>query len=173
MKPILMLHEVSDWMFELPLHEYTLTFDDGLFTQYIHLEKIKQIPTEKIFFISTNIVADSETLQTSAFIKCYDAHAKYESTGDVENYMNWDQIREIHDTPECTIGGHSHNHKICNQFNMFTDTNLMVETFKERNISVNSFCFPYNIHDNAYMELLKLKGFTEFYGEGRVDVYDL
>ena len=34
MKPVLMLHEFKEEFLDLPLENYILTFDDGLYTQY-------------------------------------------------------------------------------------------------------------------------------------------
>ena len=75
-KPILMIHEFSDFMMDLPLEDYVLTFDDGLYTQYTHFEKIRQIDTDKIFFISTGIVAPECTSQSDEFIECAEAHGE-------------------------------------------------------------------------------------------------
>jgi hypothetical protein len=69
MKPILMIHEIRDWMFDLPLHNYVLTFDDGLYSQYYFLDKFKTIDTEKIFFISTGILCDENEIQSTTFPK--------------------------------------------------------------------------------------------------------
>ena len=59
-KPVLMIHEFSEFMLSLPLEDYILTFDDGLYTQYIHFDKIRELNTDKIFFISTGIVAHED-----------------------------------------------------------------------------------------------------------------
>ena len=56
MKPILIIHEFEERFFDLPLDQYILTFDDGLYTQYVFLEELKKIKTKKYFFISSGIV---------------------------------------------------------------------------------------------------------------------
>ena len=94
-KHVLMIHEVGEWLFDLPLQSYTLTFDDGLYTQYHYLKRLIKIDTDKIFFISTNIVADATTTQSSEYITCDKAHEKYRLADDRSNYMNWKQIKEI------------------------------------------------------------------------------
>ena len=173
-KPVLMIHEVSDFMFSLPLENYTLTFDDGLYTQYLHFDKIKKLNTDKIFFISTGIVADDDTKQSEEFIECAEAHGKLLQTGDLKHYMNWKQIHEIAGDPQCEIGGHSHMHVKQSIFNMVNDTNLMMDEFKKQfNTPPTKFCFPYNKSTPVYRALLSHYGFTDFYGSERVDIYEL
>lgn len=173
MKPVLMIHEVDEWMFTLPLHEYTLTFDDGLYTQYVHFDKIEEIDTDKIFFISTGIVAHPETEQSDEFIQCHAAHGKLFDTGELSHYMNWSQINEIAKAPRCEIGAHSHMHVRHSGFNTVHDTKLMMKHFKDNNLEPTSFCFPYNDENEVYRCLLKQRGFTTFYGADRIDIYDL
>tara|TARA_B100002019_G_scaffold282217_1_gene287208 strand:- start:2051 stop:2572 length:522 start_codon:yes stop_codon:yes gene_type:complete len=173
MKPVLMIHEVSDWMFTLPLHDYILTFDDGLYTQYLHFDKIKNIDTDKIFFISTGIVALPETKQSDVFIHCHEAHDKLFESGDLSHYMNWSQIQDIGNQPKCEIGAHSHMHIRHTGFNTVEDTKLMMKCFKDNNIKPTSFCYPYNDENPIYKSLLKQYGFNKFYGTDRIDIYDL
>lgn len=173
MKPVLTIHEVDEWMLGLPLHEYTLTFDDGLFTQYMYFDELKKIDTHKIFFISTGIVAEETTEQSSEFITCEDAHQKLLMTSNLEHYMNWSQIHEIHEHPQCEIGGHSHMHIKHTGFNSVNDTRLMMNTFHEQGINPESFCFPYNDMNPVYKCVLEQSGFKKFYGDERLDIYDL
>lgn len=173
MKPILMIHEVAEWMFDLPLHEYILTFDDGLYTQYLHFDKIKHIDTDKIFFISTGIVATEQTKQSNVFIQCHAAHGKLFDNNDLSYYMNWSQIQEISRDPQCEIGAHSHMHVRHTGFNTIHDTRLMNETFKQQNLNPTCFCFPYNADNEVYKCILKRHGYKKFYGAGRIDIYDL
>lgn len=173
MKPVLMIHEVAEWMFDLPLHEYILTFDDGLYTQYTHFDKIRAIDTDKIFFINTGIVATEQTKQSDVYIQCQVAHDKLFNTGDRAHYMNWSQIVEISNEPQCEVGGHSHMHIRYTGYNTIHDTKTMMKHFKQNNLTPTSFCFPYNDDNEVYRCLLKQYGFTNFYGRDRVDIYDL
>lgn len=173
MKPVLMIHEVAEWMFGLPLHEYTLTFDDGLYTQYVHFDKIKNIDTDKIFFINTGIVASEQTYQSDRFIQCHVAHSKLLENGDLSHYMNWSQIHEINNTDRCEIGGHSHLHRRPDIRNIINDTKLMTQEFNVNNIKVSAFCFPYNDEHEVYRRLLQRNGFNRFYGKARIDIYDI
>ena len=172
-KPVLMIHEFAEWMFDLPLHEYTLTFDDGLYTQYVHFDKIKNIDTNKIFFISTGIVATEQTEQSDEFIQCHAAHGKLFENSDLSHYMNWSQIQEIAEEPRCEIGAHSHMHVKHTGFNTIHDTRLMMKHFEDNNLKPTSFCFPYNDENEVYRHHLKSYGFPKFYGRGRIDIYDL
>lgn len=173
MKPILMIHEVTDWMFDLPLHEYTLTFDDGLYTQFKYFEDIRKIETEKIFFVSTGIVANEDTEQSDVYIDCESAHDLFFSTGDLSHYMNWSQIHRINKEPQCIIGGHGHSHVKLDNSNIVSEIKLMNQVFIKQNLNVNHFCFPYNSESEIHRCLLLQNGFTKFYGRSRIDICDI
>jgi hypothetical protein len=180
MKPILMIHEIRDWMFDLPLHNYVLTFDDGLYSQYYFLDKFKTIDTEKIFFISTGILCDENEIQSTTFPKCSEAHSEFFSTGNRKNYMKWSQAKEIYNTPKCFIGGHSHNHNryqnndIKNLFaELNADTEKMFEEFRKQDIVIFKFCYPYNEQYVLYESILKKYSISEFYGKERIAIESL
>jgi hypothetical protein len=173
MKQTLMIHEVSEWMFDLPLHEYILTFDDGLYTQYKYIDLIDRIETEKIFFISTNIVAGEGVEQIDSFISCSQAHEIYFNTGELKYYMNWSQIKDISRRYRCSIGGHSHYHTKRNIKTLANDTRLMCKAFKQQELYPDSFCFPYNDDCEVYKRILLNHGFKKFYGKDRIDINDL
>ena len=176
-KEVLEIHEVSEELFDLPLEEYILTFDDGLHTQYQYINELAKIDTRKIFFISTSIVCDGE--QSKDYIPCDAAHEYFFRTGNAKHYMTWDQIREISKLPNCEIGGHSHFHKDIGLFKSFTqklsfvkkDTELMRDRFiSELGYSPTPFCFPYNYTEYFYNCILQKNGFTNLYGSNRSGV---
>lgn len=179
-KPVLMIHEIRDWMFELPLEQYTLTFDDGLYSQYYYFERFKSIPTEKIYFISSDIICSGK--QSIDFPACRDAHKKAFS-GNKEDFMTIDQIKELMRDPLVSIGGHSHAHNRLSNYNKIvekiqhikTDTEAMIEWFKSNLDYVPTrFCFPYNDdYEGMYPALLKTFGFKEFYGHERTPIETL
>jgi hypothetical protein len=171
-KPVLMLHEVNERILTLPLERYILTFDDGLYTQYTHLDTLLKIDTLKLFFISTGIVATEFTKQDPSFITCKDAHKLFKETGDLSHYMNWEQIQHISKQSKCILGAHSHMHGL-DDSNIVCDTRLMMKTWEEKNLSVDTFCFPYNKSTPIYELLLRTRGFKSFYGDGRIDVDEL
>ena len=176
-KPVLMIHEVRESIFKLPLSDYTLTFDDGLYSQYHYFDRFREIPTEKIFFISSGIVCTG--VQSLEFPGCKIAHAKA-STTNFEDYMTIPQIKELMQDPLVTIGAHSHNHidlyglpKLFDRINHISkDSELMLQWFWE-NLGINptKFCFPYNEDLNGmYKAVLHKHGFTEYYGRERIAV---
>jgi len=177
MKPVLMIHEVREEFFNLPLENYILTFDDGLYSQYYYYPRFKEIPTEKIYFISSGIVC--EETQSTEFPACHIAHKKA-FAGNFEDYMTLDQIKELMKDPWVTIGAHSHTHKNLKEIGKIThramhvvdDTKLMMNWFKEKlNFSPTKFCFPYNDeNDGLYVPVLKAVGFTDFYGKERTAI---
>jgi hypothetical protein len=179
-KPVLMFHEIREWMFDLPLENYTLTFDDGLYSQFYYFERFKNIPTEKIYFISSNIVC--EEMQSTEFPCCQTAHKKA-FIGNKEDYMTLDQIKELMADPLVTIGGHSHSHTRFGHFDKLmerivyikNDTETMLKWFEDNlGFKPTAFCFPYNEDlDGIYREFLKKYGFINFYGRERIAVETL
>ena len=183
MKPVLMIHEVCDWMLKLPLQDYILTFDDGLFSQYWHFDHyIRNIPTQKIFFISSGIVCPEEHAQTSLFPSCVEAHHKA-FNGNFEDYMKVSQIRELMADPWVVIGGHSHNHQRLMTIKslpdrvaaMRRDTQDMVAWFNDvLRVQLTTFCYPYNDDiQKLYPAMLKQYGITDFYGKERIAIETL
>ena len=176
MKPILMIHEFKEEFLNLPLENYTLTFDDGLYTQYKFFNEIKKIKTNKFFFISSNIICPETVNQDNSFISCIDAHSK-SFKGDYTNYMKWSQIREIDSYDQCNIGCHSHFHSLktadCVECIML-DNRYMLNTFnKELNYIPKDFCFPYNHETSLYRQILEKKGFINFFGKERIDINEI
>jgi hypothetical protein len=180
MKPVLMIHEIKEFFFDLPLENYILTFDDGLFSQYHYYPRFKEIPTEKIYFISSGIICDCA--QSYEFPACHVAHEKA-FAGNKEDYMTLEQIKELMKDPLVTIGAHSHSHKCLKDFNkvthramyMIDDTKTMMNWFKENlKFKPTKFCFPYNDDVNElYMPILRMAGITDFYGKERIAIEDV
>jgi hypothetical protein len=179
-KPVLMIHEVREWMFDLPLEKYVLTFDDGLYSQYYYFDHFKKIPTEKIYFISSNIICTGQ--QSTEFPCCKVAHEKA-FAGNKEDYMTIDQIKELMEDPLVIIGGHSHDHNRVGKFekvmkklqHIKSDTELMIAWF-EKNLGFcpTHFCYPYNdSYSGLYPAVLKYYNFTHFYGHERTPVETL
>ena len=179
MKPVLMIHEVDDELFELPLEQYTLTFDDGLYTQYKYIDKLTEIPTEKIFYISSEIVCEDNNNQSEEYIGCREAHEKVVKYKNKENYMTWEQIKDIGSRSQCQIGAHSHYHQTFKYGTptvkyIIDDTRLMLETFNRMLGYVpKHYCFPYNYYTSVYKSFIEAKGFNTRLSIGRIDVVDL
>jgi len=179
-KPVLMIHEIRESIFDLPLEDYILTFDDGLYSQYHYYHRFRDIPTEKIYFISSNILCTGS--QSSGFPSCEEAHKKA-FNGNCEDYMTLEQVKELSKEPLVSIGAHGHNHIRASYYSKYTerirlladDTKSMVQWFESNlNIRPTKFCYPYNNDLNGmYSGILKLYGFNEFYGKERIDVCTL
>jgi hypothetical protein len=170
---VLMVHEIEDWMLELDLSFFdVITFDDGLFSQFKHHKHFLKFNKPLFFFISSDIVCEGE--QNEDLISCSGAHKKYFEKNLKENYMTWEQITIIYNTPNCFIGGHSHTHpnlrneSIKNQvITAKKEVELMLETFNSKNISISSFAYPYNDEIIGYKQ--NLESFITF-GDERIPI---
>lgn len=170
-----MIHEFCENFLDLPLEKYTLTFDDGLLTQYNFLHELKKIKTKKIFFISGQIICQEDIEQNKEFITCTEAHARA-FAGDYRNYMKWSQIKEINSLKNCEIGFHgfSHSREIYkNALALARDTRKMIRIFTEQNLTPTKFCFPFNYEIPLYRKILQKYNIEQFYGSERINVYDL
>jgi peptidoglycan/xylan/chitin deacetylase (PgdA/CDA1 family) len=176
MKPVLMIHEFNEKYFDLPLEQYILTFDDGLYSQYAFIDELQKINTQKIFFISSQIVCHEEVTQDDTCISCIDAHNAAFS-GSYMHYMKWSQIKYISSLENCIIGCHGHSHIyniVSDTRTMIRDTREMTKIFKTQFGRVpNHFCFPYNIESQIYRGILCSYGFKYFYGNERIDINKL
>ena len=180
MKPILMIHQIREEMFDLPLENYILTFDDGLYSHYYYYPKFAKIPTEKIYFISSGMISNGP--QSLSFPPSDKAQEKA-FAGNFEDFMNVWQLKELMKDPLVSIGAHGHSHKNLNDFaslfdkvnHIEKDTLEMLGWFKENlGFTPTKFCFPYNNDLNdLYPGLLKKRGFTNFYGKERIAIESL
>lgn len=178
---VLMIHEVKDWMLKLDLSEYDiLTFDDGLFSQYRHYKHFLKFGKPMYFFISTKIICNEPRQQPLCAISSADAHSEYFAYDTKRYFMTWDQIKEINNTTNCFIGGHSHTHPrlkddcIAIQYNRAMDEALMMlGEFHKHNIQIDSFCYPYNEEIIGYKKELTVHGVDKFFGKERIRIEDL
>lgn len=176
---VLMVHEVSEWMLDLDLSSFDLiTFDDGLYSQYYYHKEFLKYNIPMIFFISTNIIGTEH--QSMEFPNCVEAHEKFFLTGDTSDYMNWNQIKTLHSTENCKIGGHSHQHIKYNYdkikelyLEINDDTSRMLSEFLAHDIKIEDFCHPYNIVIPFRKGILNRYGIFNFYGEERIAIETL
>lgn len=167
-----MIHEITPEVLKKDLSNFDIiTFDDGLYTQYLNHEHFAKFNKPMYYFISTNIICPINVKQKDEILYCGDAHKKA-FNGNFENYMTWSQIKEL--SKLYNIGGHSHTHpriktkSLTEQFKICkNEVDLMNDSFKENEIVINSFCFPYNEEIIIYKALLK--GYALF-GEKRIAV---
>lgn len=157
MKNVLMIHQINDKIFNLPLDNYILTFDDGTEDHYRYYQKFKSINTFKKYFIITNRI-------------------------NTNGYLTVNQIKEMMQDSQVSFGGHSHNHIPLNNFNLkelynhiIKDTEKMLNWFEiNLNFIPTEFCFPYNYNPlGLYKEILKKYGILTCYGDERISVETL
>ena len=176
-KPVLEIHEWKKEFEKLPLEDYILTFDDGLYSQYQALDFLKTLSTIKIFFISTDIIRPRYQEPNTEIIHCADAHKKAFSDNK-EDYMSWKEIQEISQIPGFEIGGHSHYHHKYSlgglkdlYAKLVDDTERMLKNFKNNNIEINSFCFPYNEdYQSIYRMIITKEGIGNLFGYERIPI---
>jgi hypothetical protein len=177
-KPILMIHEVTEELFRMPLENYILTFDDGRLSQYDYFDRISEIKTDKIFFV----------------VPCRIEHldGSYPGKYGWEHCMNLDQIKKIASQYRCFLGGHSYYHamrgtkpeqkylpkshaidKLQTKEERIDflqkDTSLMMKWFKNTfNLRPQYFCYPWNAYNRKYEKILFDHGFERkyIYGAG-------
>lgn len=158
-----MIHHVEDWMFDLPLENFILTFDDGYRDHWDTFPRFLEIPTDKIYFV------------TGAWI-------------DRTDFLTVPQIQQMAAHKDVTIGAHGFDHqriisldgrsvpaRSAEEIVSFieNDTRKTVAWFEQNFGQVpTKFCFPYNdpVH-GIYTQILKQYGFNEFYGPERIDIY--
>jgi peptidoglycan/xylan/chitin deacetylase (PgdA/CDA1 family) len=152
MKPVFEIHHVTQDLFDLPLQEFVLTFDDGYQDQYTHFAQFAQIDTQKIYFIVPEWL-------------------------DRPDFMSVAQILELRDHPDVVIGAHSYAHPCLKEMpldqkikEIHRDTDFMIQWFRDKLGSVpTKFCFPFNDRVyGIYETILRNHGFTEFYGDERI-----
>ncbi len=122
-----------------------LTIDDGLSSFYENawpLLKDEKIPF--ILFVNTREVGSF-------------------------NYMNWKQIRELHENENVEIGNHSHSHEYLVDENaeiIKNDILTSIEIFNEK-LGKNSkfFSYPFGEYSSEFKEIIKNLGFKYAFGQ--------
>ena len=122
-----------------------LTVDDGLLSFYQNawpILKEKKIPF--ILFVNTREVGSF-------------------------NYMNWEQILELHNNENVEIGNHSHSHEYLVEENTETikkDIAKSIKIFKEQ-LGENSefFSYPFGEYSTDFKKIIKDLGFKYAFGQ--------
>ena len=122
-----------------------LTIDDGLSSFYENawpLLKDEKIPF--ILFVNTREVGSF-------------------------NYMNWKQIRELHENENVEIGNHSHSHEYLVDENaeiIKNDILKSIEIFNEK-LGKNSkfFSYPFGEYSSEFKEIIQNLGFKYAFGQ--------
>ena len=122
-----------------------LTIDDGLLSFYENawpILKEKKIPF--ILFVNTREVGSF-------------------------NYMNWNQILEIHNTDHAEIGNHSHSHEYLVDEDpeiIKRDILKSIEIFKKKlGKNSNFFSYPFGEYSQEFKKIIKELGFKYAFGQ--------
>jgi len=114
---VLMIHDLSEAHFGLPLDRYGLTFDDGLYSQYYYYPLLKAHPRPLTFFITTSLIRDAPArgrfdgnflrhLNTGRY-----SHKAFIEK-DLDCFMTAEEVRFLAEQPTVRIGAHSHFHDV-------------------------------------------------------------
>jgi peptidoglycan/xylan/chitin deacetylase (PgdA/CDA1 family) len=179
----LTIHDVKPEFFKINFHNYNLTFDDGLYSQYFYWNIFDQIPVKKTFFIATNLIGIDGLgrrkkwkgkMQT--FPDCFEALYDYRETRNRENYMRIEELKEIiryNISDGVEIGAHGHNHikYYLHSKQMKQDIERMLEWFdKHLCMRPTSYAYPHYEDPYPLTQMLKEYGFTNFYGKERIEI---
>lgn len=162
-----------------------LVFDDGLYSQYYYMKEILNIKCKKYFAISTNLISNIDEEQTWNINRNL-AMWLYKEKRIKNSYMNIDQIKEIHNSKDCFLCLHGHNHLKFKEYmdkhknlkwlhtNFIEDFKISMNTFKDTfNFIPDSYCFPYNYTFNGFLEAIVKDQFPEIktiFGQGRKEI---
>jgi len=113
----LVIHDIRKEYFELDLAQYTLTFDDGLYSQYYYYPLLKRYNTQIIFFIITSFIKSGQTRKQ--FGGEYLNHVKpqrymYDAfiNETFSNFMTLTEVQALSACNRVKIGTHSHFHDV-------------------------------------------------------------
>ena len=174
---ILEIHEITSEILNCDLSDpeiEAITFDDGLYTQFLNYKHFLQFKKPLYYFISPAIIGKPE-FQNSDLIECWRAHEIFFKTGRTDYYMSWDNIKELSEVAE--IGGHTFSHpnlrglKLTEQLKIAKEQiDLMIQAFKDHNIKIESFAYPYDYEFFGFKFLLKKHGIKKLFGENRITI---
>ena len=186
-KDVLMIHEVTEEILSLPLENYILTFDDGLYSQFYYWDEIRRLNTEKIFFISTGFLRPYRN-DKNENLTAVEAR-KMGEDGDLSGYISVEEANWMLDR-FAKMGGHGHKHidvrntkhyrnlpktsKALKIEKFMIDTERMLFRFYHWfNHHPRIYCFPFNHEEDWMRGILRKYGFKEFYGSERIPVEEL
>lgn len=158
MQGILEIHQVRpEYIDIIKSDNWLCTFDDGLYSQYLHCKDI----AGAYFFINPTIINHSKKFISD--IDCSQAH-NLASKGDFSAYMSIDQIKEL--AQSNVIGLHGYRHTKFTDLSAFKyDFELGSKFFKVTfGFEVTAYCFPYNHIPQICASYLESLGITVFGG---------
>jgi len=113
----LMIHGIRREYFRLPLRDYRLTFDDGLYSQYYYLPLLQDHPAALVFFIATGFVQPGGPRRQFdghylPHVKSVDYMYRAMVRGERDFYMTVGEVQELAAHPNVVLGAHSHWHDV-------------------------------------------------------------
>lgn len=163
---VLEVHEVFPEYYDyIRNYQGTITFDDGLYSQYQFLRDNPDVCQRSIVFVTPKTIRNElEQPYDKVVVLCDVAHAMY-VLGDRKSYMSLTEIAELKKYG-VRIGYHSYNHlNISNRYTKASEklkeikfqVQMMLDYQKNFGIFDNIFCVPYNDYSilNVYLKLLE------------------
>ena len=103
----------------LPKNSVLITFDDGYYDNYLHVFPVlKKYQIKATFFLNTMFIQEKADRSSIQIIKSDDVNRqaveKFYQTGDgsTDQYMSWEEIREMQESGLCDFQAHTHAHKL-------------------------------------------------------------
>jgi poly-beta-1,6-N-acetyl-D-glucosamine N-deacetylase len=103
----------------LPENSALITFDDGYYDNYLHVfPLLKKYQIKTTFFLNTIFIKEKADRSSTQIKKSGDANRqaieKFYQTGDgsSDQYMSWEEIREMQASGLCDFQAHTHAHKL-------------------------------------------------------------
>jgi hypothetical protein len=113
----LMIHNIQKEFFDLDLSGFQLTFDDGLYSQYYYSPLFQPNDCHRIYFIITGLIQMGKARKTfDGQYLPYLKSSKYMHEAFIkrnfDQFMRLEELEDIANQKEVTIGAHSHFHDI-------------------------------------------------------------
>ena len=170
---VLMVHEVTDEILRIPKSKFLdfdlITFDDGLYSQFLNREFFYALDIPLVYFISSSIICPESEEQSKKPIGCHEAHSLFFEHKNLKHYMKMSQIRTLQ-SEGCEIGTHNHRHKYYTDFDDFKKNfETSIEYFESYKLKISKYCSPYNQVYKLGELYVKSRGF-EYFGLGRIAI---
>lgn len=170
---ILMIHEVTEEILKIPKSKFLsfglITFDDGLYSQFLNRKFFYDLDIPLVYFISSSIICPEGEKQSKQCISCSEAHSLFFEHKNLKHYMKMSQIRTLQ-FEGCEIGSHNHSHKYYTDFNDFKNNlNTSLDYFESFGLKISKYCSPYNQDYKLGEMYVKSKG-LEYFGAERIDI---
>ena len=180
---ILEIHEVfPEYYDKIRGFEGTLTFDDGLYSQYTFLKNNPDLCSRSIVFVSSACIRINKD-PIKQIVLCDTAHFMHNELHDNSAYMSLNEIQELKSLGT-RIGYHGYFHYCFLGFELSPDILKIIGNENQAclkiqskfNIFSNIFCSPYNDYKflNFYVKFLEHKTHQEFmYVKDRISFEEL